>query len=98
MSKIKKIKIMIIEINNHFFSFIASPVSDVTQRYDVVFWLGDLNFRLMGNREEVIDLLNKNNTFEAFEYLLLCDQLNDAKKNSKSLNYYMYINAYYLYI
>ena len=61
----------------------VNPVSDVTQRYDVVFWLGDLNFRLMGNRDDVIDLLNRNNTYETYEYLLLSDQLNDAKKHSK---------------
>lgn len=53
--------------------------ADVTHRYDCVFWLGDLNFRLAVNRDHVFERL-KHPGPETYQHLLQWDQLSQAKQ------------------
>ncbi|XP_042857451.1 inositol polyphosphate 5-phosphatase E-like isoform X3 [Penaeus japonicus] len=56
---------------------------DVTHRYDCVFWLGDLNFRLAVNREHVFERL-KQPGLEAYQHLLQWDQLSQAQQKGEA--------------
>ncbi|KAG7161708.1 Inositol polyphosphate 5-phosphatase E-like [Homarus americanus] len=56
---------------------------DVTHRYDCVFWLGDLNFRLAVNRDHVFERL-KNAGPEAYQHLLQWDQLSQARRKGEA--------------
>ncbi|KAK8737235.1 hypothetical protein OTU49_004401 [Cherax quadricarinatus] len=55
---------------------------DVTHRYDSVFWLGDLNFRLAVNRDHVFERLKKAGP-ETYQHLLQWDQLSQARHKVK---------------
>ncbi|KAK7080074.1 hypothetical protein SK128_011329, partial [Halocaridina rubra] len=55
----------------------------ITHRYDCVFWLGDLNFRLAMDRDEVFEKL-KHSGPDTYQHLLQMDQLSQARKNGKS--------------
>ena len=54
-----------------------SYTDDVTSRFDCVFWMGDLNFRLEKEREKVDWLVKgaQGNTSAKFETLLAHDEL-----------------------
>lgn len=56
---------------------------DVTHRYDCVFWLGDLNFRLAVNRDHVFERL-KADTPDTYQHLLQWDQLSQARKKGEA--------------
>uniref|UniRef100_A0A0P4VXJ4 Inositol polyphosphate-related phosphatase domain-containing protein n=2 Tax=Scylla olivacea TaxID=85551 RepID=A0A0P4VXJ4_SCYOL len=56
---------------------------DVTHRYDCVFWLGDLNFRLAVNRDHVFERL-KTDTPDTYQHLLQWDQLSQARKKGEA--------------
>ncbi|XP_045117371.1 phosphatidylinositol polyphosphate 5-phosphatase type IV-like isoform X13 [Portunus trituberculatus] len=56
---------------------------DVTHRYDCVFWLGDLNFRLAVNRDHVFERL-KTDTADTYQHLLQWDQLSQARKKGEA--------------
>ncbi len=55
---------------------------DLTQRFDCVFWFGDLNFRLDIDIKEVMKIINKPKdiTKVSLNYFKQCDQLNDIMK------------------
>uniref|UniRef100_A0A3B3Z990 Inositol polyphosphate-related phosphatase domain-containing protein n=1 Tax=Periophthalmus magnuspinnatus TaxID=409849 RepID=A0A3B3Z990_9GOBI len=57
-----------------------STPSDVTTRFDQVFWFGDFNFRLSKNREEVQDIINRT-TGKDMGSLLEHDQLSKEIKD-----------------
>lgn len=56
---------------------------DVTHRYDCVFWLGDLNFRLAVSRDHVFERLKQPGQ-EAYEHLLQWDQLSQAQQKGEA--------------
>lgn len=56
---------------------------DVTHRYDCVFWLGDLNFRLAVSRDHVFERL-KHPGLETYKHLLQWDQLSQAQKKGEA--------------
>ncbi|XP_037793685.1 inositol polyphosphate 5-phosphatase E-like isoform X5 [Penaeus monodon] len=56
---------------------------DVTHRYDCVFWLGDLNFRLAVSRDHVFERLKQPGR-EAYEHLLQWDQLSQAQQKGEA--------------
>lgn len=56
----------------------------VTQRFDAVFWLGDLNYRINGKRASVEEFVGKDK--HAHELLLSHDQLR-IEMNSKKVFY-----------
>ncbi|XP_066940437.1 inositol polyphosphate 5-phosphatase E isoform X2 [Macrobrachium rosenbergii] len=58
---------------------------DVTHRYDCVFWLGDLNFRLAVDRDCVLGLLKKPGN-DAYQRLLQWDQLSQARNRGEAFS------------
>uniref|UniRef100_A0A147BG75 Putative inositol polyphosphate 5-phosphatase n=1 Tax=Ixodes ricinus TaxID=34613 RepID=A0A147BG75_IXORI len=59
---------------------------DVTARFDLVFWCGDLNFRIMNERETVVNLL-RDPAFDrkaVYESLLRFDQLKSAMSEGQA--------------
>ncbi|XP_045623507.1 uncharacterized protein INPP5E isoform X2 [Procambarus clarkii] len=58
---------------------------DVTHRYDCVFWLGDLNFRLAVNRDHVFERLKKAGP-ETYQHLLQWDQLTQARRKGEAFS------------
>ncbi|XP_053642270.1 uncharacterized protein INPP5E isoform X2 [Cherax quadricarinatus] len=58
---------------------------DVTHRYDSVFWLGDLNFRLAVNRDHVFERLKKAGP-ETYQHLLQWDQLSQARHKGEAFS------------
>ncbi|XP_047482397.1 inositol polyphosphate 5-phosphatase E-like isoform X6 [Penaeus chinensis] len=56
---------------------------DVTHRFDCVFWLGDLNFRLAVSRDHVFERLKQPGR-EAYEHLLQWDQLSQAQQKGEA--------------
>ncbi|XP_068236175.1 inositol polyphosphate 5-phosphatase E isoform X2 [Palaemon carinicauda] len=56
---------------------------DVTCRYDYVFWLGDLNFRLAADRDYVLDELKKCG-HDNYQHLMQWDQLSQARKKGEA--------------
>ncbi|XP_037093497.1 inositol polyphosphate 5-phosphatase E-like [Pollicipes pollicipes] len=71
-----------------------SESRDVTERYDNVFWFGDLNFRLSQSRPRVIDTIVESSTSillcerpmsdATIRSLLEWDQLNHAKQKGRA--------------
>ncbi|CAH1787853.1 unnamed protein product [Owenia fusiformis] len=61
----------------------APRAEDITARFDNVFWMGDLNFRLQLKKEPVIALVNgiTSDEFPNFESLLSQDELTKARND-----------------
>ncbi|XP_050699164.1 phosphatidylinositol polyphosphate 5-phosphatase type IV-like isoform X7 [Eriocheir sinensis] len=58
---------------------------DVTHRYDCVFWLGDLNFRLAVNRDHVFERLKQGGP-DTYQHLLQWDQLSQARQKGEAFS------------
>ncbi|XP_064093024.1 inositol polyphosphate 5-phosphatase E-like isoform X2 [Macrobrachium nipponense] len=58
---------------------------DVTHRYDCVFWLGDLNFRLAVDRDYVLGKLKKPGN-DTYQHLLQWDQLSQARNRGEAFS------------
>lgn len=58
---------------------------DITKRFDCVFWLGDMNFRLVANRDHVLEKLQAGvQSPGTVQHLLQWDQLSCAKKKGET--------------
>lgn len=57
-----------------------NELTDVTQRFDVCFWFGDLNFRVQISRLHADFLIQS----KKFEHMLAFDQLNSLLKERNS--------------
>ncbi|KAB7496992.1 inositol polyphosphate 5-phosphatase, partial [Armadillidium nasatum] len=73
-----------IDLPRNLRSRMMTKPKDVTNRFDIVFWLGDLNFRLAGPREEILERTKDSKTLRSNLQDILCfDQLNQSKNRGE---------------